>query len=100
MHFSQNSNLYMRLIFLEAKNAFDSREHCLLLQKISYNGSKAIWIEQMTRYNDHISVQISFETGVAQGSCLGPIPFQFYGVFKSVGKAKISMFAEDCVLHI
>ena len=49
-----------------------------------------------------LSDVITVSNGIAQGTVLDPILFIFYinDIFKSVQFAKVSLFADDCVIYL
>lgn len=96
-------------IFLDFSKAFDKVSHKLLLHKLSilnldHNVLK--WIEsflvnrsQFVTANDHNSPLSIVQSGVPQGSVLGPLLFLIYiNDLTSVVTSNIHLFADDCVI--
>ena len=76
------------IIFLDIKKAFDTVNHSILLEKLSYygfGGTVLLWFKNFlsdryicTRLNGNISSFLIISCGVPQGSILGPILFSIY----------------------
>ena len=57
---------------------------------------------QRVKLYGKLSDIIPVHNGIAQGTVLGPILFIFYinDIFKSTKYVKMSLFADDCVIHL
>ena len=75
-------------VFLDLSKAFDTINHAILIQKLSFYGLRAIplkwfqsYLENRHQYTDFCgakSPQTKIMTGVPQGSILGPLLFIIY----------------------
>ena len=75
-------------IFLDLSKAFDTLNHKILCEKLNHYGIRGVenkWFEnyledriQYVRYNNTISMPLTLNTGVPQGSILGPLLFLIY----------------------
>lgn len=97
-------------IFLDFPKAFDKVNHALLLHKLSVlNIDSAVinWIRafltsrvQFVTANDANSSLVPVDSGVPQGSVLGPLLFLIYiNDLPTNVSSKICLFADDCVLY-
>ncbi len=97
--------------YLDIAKAFDSVSHKKLIEKLKYygiSGRLVDWVEawlsdrcQRVRVNDSYSSSSPVQSGVPQGSCLGPLLFLLYinDLPQVIREAKLSLFADDCKLY-
>ena len=98
------------LIFLNFCKAFDTVPHSRLLLKLSLYGIQNnvnLWIQswltqrvQRVVVNGSHSTWLSVESGVPQGSVLGPLLFLIYinDIVKDIS-SNLRLFADDCLLY-
>ena len=101
---------YVGTVFVDLKNAFDTVDQNILLQKLYHYGAQNFdlkWFEsylsnrkQFTRIEGVDSSIQNIYIGVPQGSCLVPLLFLIYinDLPYSVKNAKVSMYAGDTSL--
>ena len=98
-------------VFLDIKKAFDTIDHVILIQKLRHAGCGERLISLLTDYlmdrkqsvlyNGMRSSVRKLETGVPQGSTLGPLLFLLYvnDLSTIFDNTKCMMFADDTVLY-
>jgi len=103
---------YVGTVFVDLKKAFDTVDHNILLQKHNHYGVQELdlkWFEsylsnrkQFTRIDGVDSSIQNINTGVPQGSCLGPLLFLVYinDLPYSVKNAKVSIYADGTSLAL
>ena len=105
------SNQYAIGVFCDLSKAFDTLNHEILLQKLSHYGIRGTaneWFrsylkdrKQYVELNNKKSKCLPIETGVPQGSILGPLLFLIYiNDLPSAANLKCVSFADDSNLLI
>ena len=106
-----DDNERVDIIYLDFKKAFDSVSHKALLYKLSMyglSGPVLLWIEafltdrrQRVFIGDSYSEWCKVESGVPQGSVLGPLLFLLYinDLPKVVKHSSIKLFADDTKIY-
>ena len=97
-------------VFLDLSKAFDTLNHHILLSKLEYYGIKNIafqWFksyltqrQQFVEYQEVCSSTRELETGVPQGSVLGPLLFLIYmnDIHTVSDKLNFILYADDTTL--
>ena len=97
-------------IFLDISKAFDTLNHDILSTKLRYYGIEGValnWFQsyltkrtQYVQYNDTSSSKREIETGVPQGSILGPLLFIIYmnNIHTVSQKFTFILYADDTTL--
>ena len=98
-------------LIMDFSKAFDKVNHSLLTHKLDHygvRGSTSRWIQaflgnrkQAVVLNSTTSSFIAVESGVPQGSVLGPAMFLFYinDIPQGIG-AKVRLFADDTLMYL
>ena len=109
MAFDKRKSLEVRAVFLDISKAFDKVWHDGLSFKLKQNGISGAFLNVLTDYlsnrkqrvvlNGVSSDFFSVESGVPQGSVLGPLLFLIYinDLEKQI-KSKVKFFADDTMI--
>ena len=107
-----NRNKYMCTTFVDFAKAFDTISHEILLYKLEHYGIRGLaydWLksylqdrEMYVDYSGAKSSTYSLNTGVPQGTILGPILFILYinDIVFSSNKLKFILYADDTTLFL
>ena len=105
-----NHKKIISTICLDVAKAFDCINHDLLLYKMSKIGfciNSLAWFKsyltrtQIVKFDNNVSTELHVQTGIGQGTILGPIIFIFYinDIISVMRRLKINMYADDCILY-
>ena len=98
------------IIFIDFRKAFDTVPHCRLLNKLFHYGIQGkiynwikIWLSQRLQrvvINGYDSNFVKVQSGVPQGTVLGPLMFLLYINDINLGiTSQLRLFADDCILY-
>lgn len=105
-----NEGEQLDAIFMDFQKAFDKVSHKKLLHKLQYilkNPKLIVWIraylenrQQFVSFNDSCSSKLPVDSGVPQGSVLGPLFFLLYinDIMNDLS-VSVKLYADDCVLY-
>ena len=77
------------------------------MSKIGFCNNSIGWFKsyltrtQVVKFDKDISAEIPVQTGIGQGTILGPILFIFYinDIISVIRRLKMIMYADDCILY-
>jgi hypothetical protein len=107
-----NDNFHVLALFIDFSKAFDTINHHKLLvalEKIGVRGPLLMWFKDYlhnrslkVQVNDHLSEKVQINSGVPQGSILGPVLYLIYvnEMFGCVTKCRMFMYADDTVVVV
>ena len=107
-----NNNMYMIAVFIDLSKAFDTVRHDILIEKLEFAGVRGQplnWFksyltdrQQYVDINGAVSGNNVIDTGVPQGSTLGPLLFNLYinDMSKSTSNLQYINFADDTTVYI
>ena len=107
---SLNKKKIFGSICLDISKAFDCINHDKLFDKLISGGvsQRALkWFRsyftrtQAVRFNNAISRTLDVNTGIGQGTILGPLIFVFYinDVIRKMTDLRVNMYADDCLIY-
>ena len=106
-----DKKLFCAALFIDLSKAFDTVDHILLLQRLSYigfNSDACRWFEnylsdrqQCVKVGPIKSDFLHVSKGVPQGSILGPILFILYinNIVNTLKNCNIHLYADDTILY-
>ena len=54
---------------------------------------------QVVKFESNVSNELNVQTGIGQGTILGPLLFIFYDLLSVLDVLKVNMYADDCMLY-
>ena len=110
IHLAMDHSHQVDVIFIDFQKAFDKVPHHRLLNKLYHYGIRgkihewiSTWLTQRTQrvvINGYESSFAQVQSGVPQGTVLGPLMFLLYINDINCGiSSKLRLFADDCILY-
>ena len=109
---NQKNNSFSLCVFADLSKAFDTVNHGILLHKLHRYGVRGKSYDllesfltnrkQRVKFKDTYSDELKVESGVPQGSCLGPLLYNIYtnDLEKTLTDCSLTMYADDLTLVI
>ena len=77
------------------------------MSKIGFTDHTCTWFRsylnrtQFVKFQEHTSTSLSVQTGIGQGTILGPLIVIFYinDLISVLNVLKVNMYADDCILY-
>ena len=111
LYIAHDQGLIGGIVYVDLRKAFDTVSHRIMLRKLKSIGigpESIVWFDsylsdrsQVTRVSGKSSGSMIVQTGVPQGSILGPVLFQTYvnDLPTYITASKVSMFADDTAIY-